>query len=229
MNRKLMLRLALDCTSGGLLLLCMAYWWLGNFTHEVAGTSLFGLLVAHNVLNRRWYASVRRQQPPRSTLDKLLVAALLAAMATLLITSLLISQTVFTAIAPADAYVARRVHVAAAYWALIVVALHIGIRWRVVLGAIRQCAQALQLRWNPPRAVLPLVIAVLAAGGVYSSFQLGIGGKLVSRVSLDGWDFVESAWAFFVHHLAVVGLYASLAYQVFHRWAAPRRVEGPRT
>lgn len=229
MNRQLTLRLALDCTSGGLLLLCMAYWWLGNLTHEVAGTSLFGLLVVHNVLNRRWYASLRRKQPPRSALDKLLVAALLAAMATLLITSVLISQSVFTAIAPGDAYAARRVHVAAAYWAFIVVALHIGIRWRVVLGAMRQCAQALPLRWQPPRAVLALVIAVLAAAGIYSSFQLGIGGKLVSRVSLDGWDFVESTWAFFIHHLAVVGLYASLAYHVFHRWAAPRRLEGPPT
>lgn len=113
MNRELALRLALDCTSGGLLLLCMAYWWLGNMTHEVAGTTLFGLLVVHNVLNRRWYANLRRKQPPRSTLDKLPVAALLAAMSTLLITSVLISQSVFTAIAPGDAYAARRVHVAA--------------------------------------------------------------------------------------------------------------------
>ncbi|MBP6902820.1 MAG: DUF4405 domain-containing protein [Burkholderiaceae bacterium] len=226
MNRKLTLRLALDCTSGGLLLLCMAYWWLGNFTHEVAGTSLFGLLVVHNVLNRRWYTSLRRRQAPRPTLDKLLVAALLAAMATLLITSVLISQTVFTAIAPADAHAARRVHLAAAYWALIIVALHIGSRWRVLLGAMRQCAQALQLPWQPPRAARALVIAVLAAAGIYSSFQLGIGGKLVSRMSLDGWDFVESTLAFFVHHLAVVGLYASLAHQVFHRWAAARRLKG---
>lgn len=229
MNRSLVFRLALDGTSGGLLLLCMAYWWLGNLTHEVAGTALFGLLVAHNVLHRRWYASLRRQLAPRSTLDKLLVVALLSAMSTLLITSVLISQTIFAAIAPGDAYVARRVHVAAAYWALIIVALHIGIRWRVVLGVMRQCAQVLQLPWNPPRAVLPLVIAMVVVAGVYSSFQLGVGGKLVSRVSLDGWDFVESTIAFFVHHLAVVGLYASLSHQVFQRWAAPRRIEGPPT
>jgi len=227
MNRRLALRLALDGTSGGLLLLCLAYWWLGNLTHEVAGTALFGLLVAHNVLNRRWYANLPRKQARRTTLDKLLVAALLAAMSILLVTSVLISQTVFAAIAPDDAYVARRVHVAAAYWALIVVALHIGIRWRVVLEALRQFVRALRLRWHPPRAVLPLAMGVLAAAGVYSSFQLGIGGKLVSRVSLDSWDFVESTWAFFVHHLTVVGLYASFAYQVFHRWAAPRRIERP--
>lgn len=222
------LRLCMDASATALLLLCMAYWWLDNATHEWAGAAMFGLLLAHNLLNRRWYADLPRRQNLRSTLDKVLVLSLLAAMATLLVTSVLISQTVFAAIAPADAFIARRVHLAAAYWALIIVALHIGMRWRMVLTALRRGAAA--LRWRPklPPMLLPLAAAALAAAGVYGSFRLGIGDRLLARISLDGWDFGAATLAFFLHHLAVVGLYAALAYLAFHRvYTGRRRSDSP--
>lgn len=40
------LRLCMDASATALLLLCMAYWWLDNATHEWAGAAMFGLLLA---------------------------------------------------------------------------------------------------------------------------------------------------------------------------------------
>jgi hypothetical protein len=215
MNGRLALRLAVDFTALALFFLALAYYWLDNATHEVMGTAMFVLLFMHNMFNRRWYRGLPRRQEHRRTVDKVLVLALLAAMVTLLVTSVLISQTVFASVASPDAFTARRIHVLAAYWALLLVAIHLGIRWRVVLNALRNLPG---LRDERLQAVsLRQAGAGLAIAGVYGSFQVGVGSKLLAKVSLEWWDFGESTWTFFAHHLAIVGLYAWLAHHAFHR------------
>lgn len=215
MNRKLVLRLALDLAALGLLLVALAYYWLDNATHELVGTAMFVLLVTHNTLNRRWYKGLPQRQEARRTIDKVLVLCLLATMATLLVTSLMISQTVFASVASPDAFAARRIHVLAAYWALLLVAVHVGIRWRVVQSLVQNVLRPDNRGIRT--AVARLSGAALAIAGIYSSFEIGVGGKLLSEVSLEWWDFAESTCAFFLHHLAIVGLYAHLSHHAFHR------------
>ena len=41
MSRVFLMRLGFDLVAAALLLFCLSYWWLGNVTHEVAGTALF--------------------------------------------------------------------------------------------------------------------------------------------------------------------------------------------
>jgi len=214
---KLATRLAMDLAAGALLLLGLAYYWLDNTTPELAGTAMFALLFAHNLINRRWYRSVPRRQDTRRTLDKVLVFALLAGMVTLLITSVMISQTVFAAVASPDAFTARRLHLLAAYWVLLLVALHVGIRWQRVLGflGVTQKYAGGALRW-----LARLAAVALAVAGIYSSYALGIGDKLLSRMSLDSWDFSVAPYTFFLHHIAIVGLYAVVANQVWRRLAS---------
>jgi hypothetical protein len=216
MNGKLVLRVVLDLTALALFLLALAYYWLDNATHEIAGTAMFVLLVVHNVLNRQWYRAMPKRQEARKTVDKVLVLGMLATLATLVVTSVMISQTVFALVAAPDAFTARRIHVLAAYWTLLFVAVHLGIRWRIVLGLVTGVLGSGSSRLR--NALMGLSTAIIAAAGIYSSFQIGVGGKLVSRLSLDGWDFAESAGEFFLHHIAIVGLYAYLADHSFRRF-----------
>ncbi|HBO7581055.1 hypothetical protein [Pseudomonas aeruginosa] len=58
MSPVFLLRLVLDCIAAGLLLFAFAYFWQGNVSHEVAGASMFLLLVVHNVFHRRWFATL---------------------------------------------------------------------------------------------------------------------------------------------------------------------------
>jgi len=221
LNMKFLLRLGMDLLAAALLLLALAYYWRDNAFHEIVGTTMFVLVLAHNTMNRRWWGAVGKRQEARKTLDKVLVFSLLAATSTLLVTSVMISQTVFAAISSPDAFLARRLHVLSAYWALVLVAVHIGIRWRMVLGFARTLAG--HGRSGMQSVLVRTTAAALALAGIYSSFVVGIGGKLISRVSLDGWDFSESALPFFLHHVAILGLYAFLAHHAY-RWM--QRAEG---
>ena len=57
--------------------------------------------------------------------------------------------------------------------------------------------------------MLRALAAVIAIHGVRSSFALGIGTKLAMQMTLDWWNFEEAVAGFFVHCIAIAGLYIS--------------------
>ena len=210
LNPALLTRLVFDFTAACLLLFAMAYYWQGNAAHEIAGTALFLMLIGHNVFNRKRYAAfAKRQGGLRQKIDLVTIALLATAMLTLLITSLMISETVFGVLLPRGDFNARRVHVLAAYWALVIVSIHLGMRWSVILAAVRRL-----LRIDSPSFTRTLVLRALAVclavQGVFSSFELSMGTQLSMQVTLDWWNFEESVTGFFLHCIAVAGLYIAL-------------------
>jgi Na+/proline symporter len=205
-------RLWLDALAAGLLLLGFAYWWLGNVVHEIAGTAMFLLLIAHNLFNRRWYGSVARtRREPRSIFNVGVTFALLIAMLALLFTSVLISNALSPFLPPWGGFTVRQLHTLAAHWVLVIVAIHLGLRWPMLMGVARNL-----FRIRQPSALRTLVLRMIALGvalhGVWSAAVLGLGGKLSMQMTLDWWNFEESVLGFFVHCAAVAGLAMVLAY-----------------
>jgi hypothetical protein len=75
-------RLFLDFLAVGLLLAALAYDWLGNAAHEVIGTVLFLLLIAHGIFNRRWYGTIAKGWgEPRRAVAKTITLSLLTRVA----------------------------------------------------------------------------------------------------------------------------------------------------
>jgi hypothetical protein len=212
MNAVFLLRLAFDCTAASLLLIGLAYWWLGNVVHELAGTAMFLLLLAHNVFNRRWYGTVRKtRREPRGLFNVGVTFLLLIAMVALLITSVLISNTLSGVMPPFGGFTARQVHVLAGYWALVIVSIHLGLRWPMLMGLARNLfgiAQSSAAR----TLVLRILAAAIAIHGIWSSFALGVGTTLAMQVTLDWWNFEDGAAGFFVHRMAIAGFYMVLTY-----------------
>ena len=212
MSNLMLSRLWLDSVAAGLLLLCFAYWWLGNGVHEAAGTVMFALLVAHNFFNRRWYTSIpRTRREPRSLFNVGVTLALLSAMLVLLATSVLISETLSEVLPPWGGFTARQVHTLSAYWALIIVAIHLGLRWPMLMGIARN---ALGIRMpNAARALaLRTITAAITLYGIRSWLELGLGAKLSMQMALDWWDFEEAVMGFFVHCGAIAGLVISVTH-----------------
>ena len=63
--------------------------------------------------------------------------SLLATMLSLLVTSVIISQTVFSFLPVATSFTARQAHTLVAYGALLIVALHLGLQWSMIMGLVR--------------------------------------------------------------------------------------------
>lgn len=207
-----LIRLGLDFGTAGLLLVALAYYWLNNAVHEVIGTGIFLLLIGHSIFNRRWWGGIARQRrEPRNVITTAMNLSLLITMLTLLVTSVIISQTVFGFLPIRSDFTSRQIHAAAAYWALIIVAIHLGWHWHMIAAVLGS-----RLGITTPSAlrtgILRFLTAGLAAFGAYSFTQVDVGSKLFMQMSLVGWDFEASTPAFFLHHVAIVGLCASVAH-----------------
>lgn len=207
----MLFRIGLDCIAAALLLVALAYYWLDNATHEAIGTGIFLLLIAHNIFNRAWWRNIPKGiDGAHSSIATTLNLSLLVTMLTLMVTSVMISQTVFSFLPIASSATARQLHAAVAYWALIIVAVHLGWQWRTVCASV-----GASLGITRPSTIRTTVLrlggsGLAAYGGVRSWQELEIWGKLRMRMptSLGGWDFGAETGAFFVHHLAVIGLFA---------------------
>lgn len=207
-----LIRLGLDFATAGLLLVALAHYWLDNAVHEVIGTGIFLLLIGHSIFNRRWWGGIARQRrEPRNVITTAMNLSLLITMLTLLATSAIISQTVFGFLPIRSNFTSRQVHAAAAYWALIIVAIHLGWHWQMI-AAVVSARLGITTSSTLRIAVLRVIAIALAAFGAVSWFEVDIGSKLLMQTSLVGWDFATSTPAFFLHHVAIAGLCASVAH-----------------
>jgi hypothetical protein len=205
-------RLVFDFSAAGLLLFGLSYWWFGNIAHELAGTAMFLLVMVHNVFNRRWYGTIpKARREARGLFNIAVTLLLLVAMLALLATSVLISNALSGIMSTYGGFTVRQIHTLAAYWVLVIVSVHLGLRWPMIMGVAGKLSNI--SKPNAIRTVALRVIAVLiAVHGVWSSFELGIGTKLSMQMTLDWWNFEESAAGFFVHCIAIAGLYMFLTY-----------------
>jgi hypothetical protein len=211
-NPSLPRRLLLDFASASLLLFGLSYWWLGNAAHELAGSAMFLLVILHNVFNRRWWDRLpKARREARGLFNTAVTLLLLGAMLALLVTSILISNTLSGVMSAFGGFTVRQIHTLAAYWVLVIVAIHLGLRWPMIMSAARGLI-GIAGRSKARTIVLRVAAAAIAAHGVWSSLVLGLGTKLTMQVSLDWCNFEESVFGFFVHCVAVVGLYVALTH-----------------
>jgi Domain of unknown function (DUF4405) len=207
-----LLRLTFDLCAAALLVFGLSYWWLGNIAHELAGTAMFLLVILHNVFNRRWYGTASRARRERHGMANIVVTLLLViAMLVLFVTSVLISNALSGFMSAYGGFTVRQIHTLAAYWVLVIVAVHLGLRWPLIMGVARKLLE-ISNRSAVRTSILRAVAAVIAMYGVGSSFALGLGTKLSMQMTLDWWNFEESVAGFFVHCLAIAGLYIFITY-----------------
>ena len=125
----------------------------------------------------------------------------------------MVSNTLFVTLALDNSFRAKQFHALAAYWGLIIVAVHVGMRWILLMGIARGVF-GIKSASSARTWVLRLVALAIAIQGIRSSFVLNIGSKLFLQPLPDWWDFGESSAGFFLHCFAVAGLYAAVSYYV---------------
>jgi hypothetical protein len=200
-----------------LLMLSLAYWWLENLPHEIFGTAMLSLLGWHLVLNRHWFGKLLRgRYDARRMVVVTLHVILIFNMLILLLTSIVISKSLFAALPIPDSIYLREVHWFSAYWVLMFVGAHLGLHWVRVMAIIRS---VLRLSSNSTTTAALRLFALLLTGfGTWSFLVLDVWSKLTFTYSLDVWNFRKSVTPYFGHWTGVVALTAIATHYSMHLW-----------
>ncbi|WP_319566921.1 DUF4405 domain-containing protein [Cohaesibacter marisflavi] len=212
MNRQLFFRLALDFIATGLFVLALAFEWFGSLVHEILGTVFFLLLIAHITFNRRWFASVpKATQNRRRLVTTLINLSLVAACVALLVTSLMISRDLFWFLGLKGDFLARQIHTLSAYWMLVIVGIHLGMHWFMVMGVAKALLK-ITAKNSPRTWALRGLTILVALYGILASLEMNIGNKLILYFTFSYWDFDADWLRFLTNYGSIIALYAAIGH-----------------
>ena len=150
--------------------------------HEWAGIVAFALVIIHCTINRRWFAALfKGKYRPLRVVSTTLVAAMIACMLALAVSSIIISRHAFGFLPamPGSSW-AREAHLACSSWLFILAFIHSGMHMRLVLP-VRQ--------GNVASRIWVAGLAVISVCGILALIALGIPDYLfLQSLFYNGWD-----------------------------------------
>lgn len=222
MPKKTVFKILVDVLMTIALLFLMTYNMLGDAFHEWVGAAMLILFLLHHALNVRWSRAVfRGTYTAYRVVQTALVAALLVTMAGSLISGIVLSRYVFSFLnLSTGRSPARTVHLVCAYWNLVLLSLHLGLHWNMLMGmAGKFCKQP-----SAARTALLRVLAVLvAAYGAVCFVRRDIGSYMTLQTQFVFFDYGEPFVFLFADYLAIMGLFVFLGHCLT---SAIRRISG---
>jgi len=106
---------------------------------------------------------------------------------------------------------ARRLHILGAYWGYILLSLHLGLHWNMILGLSRK---AMGLKGHAKaRSVLAFAAGFVVAGyGVWAWIRRDFPTYLFLKSEFVFLDYGESKFLFYIDYLALMGLCIFIAH-----------------
>ncbi|MDR3363271.1 MAG: DUF4405 domain-containing protein [Desulfovibrio sp.] len=205
-------RLILDFLMAILILFALAYRITGDVTHEWTGVCAFALLVMHNVIHWPWYRRIFQGRFNfRRILNTIVNILLLVTSATLIITGLLHSRTILSFMQFSGEMLLRQTHTFAAYWCLLIVSIHIGMHWEIIIDIMLKRMKNMDIS-RLPAIVMRCIAAIVMIYGLNSFFERDMPAKLFLGYSFDFWDENKNSIIFFTNSISIMAVYISITH-----------------
>lgn len=210
---KLKIKMGIDLLMTALLLCLMAYQVTGQKLHEWFGAGMLILFIVHNILNIRWYGNLFKGKYKLLRIVQTIVnVSVLISMLCLGYSGIVMSRHVFAALPiHGSMETARSMHMAASYWGFVLMSIHFGVHWSMVLGMFRR----LWSRKKTPAAFVWLLrfIAIFIAGyGAYCFHKENILSYMFLKQEFVFFDFEQSAVSVFAGYITMMGLWVFIGF-----------------
>ncbi len=161
MKAKQILKIVVDAAMTVALLLLMAYELIGQAAHEWLGIGIFALFALHHILNRNWHRGVfKGRYTALRCIQTALVILILLAMCGSMVSGILLSRHALSFLPVHGGAFMRSLHMLSAYWGFVLISLHLGFHWSMVVGM----AKKLVTKPSKRRKYILRSIALLIAG-----------------------------------------------------------------
>lgn len=205
MRKNQRVRMGVDCAMTVVLLLLMGYSRIGEMAHEWLGMLMFTLFVVHHILNRKWSAGLLRgNYTPLRVFQTALAALIFVTMLGSAISGMILSRYIFSWIDLNGAAMARTVHMLSGYWSFVLISLHLGLHWGMIVGMVSKKIpeHKRSLAWIARAAAM-----LVACYGGYAMMKRQVLEYLFGITRFAFIDGYEPVVLFLVDYIAMMGLY----------------------
>lgn len=212
--RTLKIKMIIDLFMTLFLLMLMAYQITGEKLHEWFGAGMVVLFLIHNFLNIRWYGSLLKgKYTSLRILRTVINFSVLAAMLALAYSGIVMSRYVFSFLPINGGMATARVmHLAGSYWGFVLMSVHLGLHWGMVIGMFRRFSgskKAVALTW-----IFRLIAAMIAGYGAVCFYREDILSYMFLQVDFVFLDYEKSPVSVFTEYMAMMGLWVFISYYV---------------
>ena len=206
----LKIKIAVDAAMSVSMLLLMAYGLVGEAAHEWIGMGMFALSVVHHVLNRRWIQAVPRgRYTPLRIVQTALAGLIFLCMVGSMISGIVLSRHVFAFLPKHGGYeLAGKLHILCAFWGFVLMSLHLGMHWNMVLTMMRKHLTP----FKPRTWCLRLLAYLWAAYGAVAFVRRDVWRYLLLKSHFVFFDYTEPLVRFLLDYLAVMSLFVPAGY-----------------
>lgn len=192
------------------LLLLMPYELVGETVHEWIGVGMFVILIIHHILNRKWTGHIGRgKYTPVRIIQTILVCLLVISILGSMLSGIILSRHIFDFIKIRGiSALAGRVHMTCAYWGFVLMSLHLGIHWRMIMSAAgKPSSKSVKgQNWNIRTWILRILGAAVALYGLYTFVKRNIASYLFLQVHFVFFDYSEPAIFYILDYAATMGM-----------------------
>lgn len=211
MKPKMMMKIMADIGMTVLLLLLMTYELIGQAVHEWLGVGMFALLVLHHVLNKAWGQNVLKgRYSAIRILQTVLVIGVLSAMMGSMISGVILSRHVFLFLPiRGGRSFARSLHMVCAYGGFVLMSLHLGFHWVVMMGIIKK-----HMKKQPAihKWIWRIMAAMIAGYGIFAFMKRNIGSYMFLKNQFVFFDFEEPLILFLLDYVSIMGLFVFISH-----------------
>lgn len=192
MKLKAVIKLSVDILMTLSLLFLMGYHLWGDVLHEWVGTGILLLFIAHHILNGYWYKTLFKGKHNTMRILTLCIDILvLVSMLAQMYSGIVMSRYVFDFLPGVGGMsLARRLHILGAYWGYVLMSLHLGLHWNMILGMCRKAAGIKNK--SKIRSIIAFVAGLIIAGyGVWTLISRDFSTYLLLKSEFENHDFIS--------------------------------------
>lgn len=213
MKPKAVIKLAVDVFMTLALLFLMGYQFWGEAPHEWVGAGMFLLFVAHHLLNGRWHKTLfKGKYSALRTVTLCVDLLLLLAMLAQMYSGIVMSRYVFAFLPGTGGMsLGRRLHILGAYWGFLLMSVHLGLHWNMILGMLRK-ALKIKSKTKSPSMIAFAAGLVISGYGIWVFISRGFPTCLFLKSEFVFLDYSEPRIFFYIDYLALMGLCIFIAH-----------------
>lgn len=206
MNKKTKIKVIIDVLMTVALLFLMPYEMIGEALHEWIGAGIFLLFVIHHILNRKWIGNIPKgRYTPLRIVQTVLVVLILAGMLGSMISGIILSRHVFAFFKiSGGTAIARVMHMTCAYWGFVLMSLHMGLHWSMMMGMARKAFPGSSSfgKW-----MVRIAGFAIAGYGLYAFIKREIGSYMLMQIHFVFFDYEEPVIFFLLDYMAAMALF----------------------